>query len=356
MPTSPPVAICIPTRNQASLIVDALHSAFNQTIMPCDVVISDDAGTDDTASVVEAFRASLPPDQRALLRYDRNPQQLAIGGNFDRAVRLAQGEFVVKLDSDDILEPEFIEVMSAQLQSNPRTGWAHCNVLNIQPSGTPLGLAHTRKHTGVYEAAHALPAYLRHNDTCHCVMIRKSAYLEVGGYRSEMKTAEDWLLWLEMLMGGWGYYFDNRPLARMRKYQARPELMSNRRLNFIESIRFMQLHLAISIREKLTHYQTLSPDEALGIFANSAARLCVSSGCDEAHPDVRRMLFQTACELDNSCRNRLWKIIGNLLPTRATRFFVSLTALPRRGVRCLLRITCKLRSAANHIDCVTPVL
>jgi GT2 family glycosyltransferase len=59
MNLSVPVAICIPTRNQSGLITDALRSAFGQTIAPRDVVVSDDAGTDDTEAVVEAFRATL---------------------------------------------------------------------------------------------------------------------------------------------------------------------------------------------------------------------------------------------------------------------------------------------------------
>jgi hypothetical protein len=345
----PSVAVCIPTRNQSGVIIDALHSAFVQTIMPCDVVVSDDAGTDDTAAVVDAFRDSLPPVQQALLRYDRSPQQLGIGGNFDRAVRLAQGEFVVKLDSDDVLEPEFVEILSAQLLANPRTGWAHCNVLNIRPDGTPLGLAHTRKRAGTYGAEQALPAYLRHNDTCHCVMIRKSAYLAVGGYRAEMKTAEDWLLWLEMLLNGWGYCFDRRPLARMRKYDGRPELMSKRRMNFVTSIRFMQSHLQPKVYERILNNPNLSPEGAMHIFTSTAARLCVSSGCDEVDPKIRLTLFDAACELNGTLRNRLWRFCGAPLPANVTRFCMRLFGLPRQFARTLIQKMQNVKTSTSRI-------
>lgn len=331
------VAICIPTRNQSGFIIDALHSAFAQTVIPCDVVVSDDAGTDDTEAVVEAFRDSLPPGRRELLRYERSPEQLGIGGNFDRAVRLAQGEFVVKLDSDDILESAFIEHLSNHLETNPQTGWAHCNVLNIRPDGTQLGLAHTRKRTGIYGCEQALPDYLRHNDTCHCVMIRKSAYLAVGGYRAEMKTAEDWLLWLEMLLNGWGYCFDSRPLARMRKYDGRPELMSRRRMDFVTSMRFMRSQLQATTVDKLANNIKLDPAAAMRIFGGAAARLCVSSGCDEGNPRVRRTLFDEAKELDDSIKYRLWWIVGAPMPVSITRFCMRLSGLPRKLARAMIQ-------------------
>jgi glycosyltransferase involved in cell wall biosynthesis len=327
------VGICIPTRNQSGLITDALRSAFGQTVAPCDVVVSDDAGTDDTAAMVEAFRATLPPGQRPLLRYDRSAQQLGIGGNFDRAVRLAQGDFVVKLDSDDILEPEFIEILSAQLQANPRAGWAHGNVWNVRPDCSIIALAHTRKATGFYGADDALPAYLKHNDTCHCVLIRKSAYLAVGGYRPEMKTAEDWLLWLEMLLDGWGYYFDERPLARMRKYEARPELMTKRRKDFVASIRFMKSRLEQLACEKVTDNIRMKPETVMQLFGRTAAKLCVSSGCDEGDAAVRQLLFDAACEFEPAFRNHLWRKLGAPLPVGATRWLTRLSGLPRHCAR-----------------------
>jgi hypothetical protein len=338
------VAICIPTRNQSGLITDALRSAFGQTVAPCDVVVSDDAGTDNTAAVVEAFRATLPPAQRDRLRYDRSDQQLAIGGNSDRAVRLARGEFVVKLDSDDILEPEFIGILSAQLQANPTAGWAHCNVWNIRPDCSIIALAHTRKATGFYKAGDALPAYLKHHDTCHCVLIRKSAYLAVGGYRPEMKTNEDWLLWLEMLLGGWGYYFDERPLAKMRKYESRPELMTKRRKDFVAAMRFMKVRMEQLTREKLTCSRPLNPETAMQIFATAAAKQSVSAGCDEGEATVRQMLFDAAWEFYPSTGNRLWQKLGAPSPVSVTRLLTRMSGLPRQCARVVLQKARKIRT------------
>jgi hypothetical protein len=334
------IAICIPTRNQADFINDALRSAFAQSVLPVDVVVSDDGGTDDTAAVVERFRETLPLEFRARLRYDRSPVALGIGGNFDRAVRLAAGEYVVKLDSDDVLEPDFARILAGQLQANPKAGWAHCNVWNVRPDLTPIALAHTRKPGGFYPPERALPAYLRHNDTCHCVLLRKSAYLATGGYKREMKTAEDWLLWLEMLFGGWGYVFEEKPLAKMRKYEARPDLMTRRREAFVESAQYMAPKIEKLCREKAII--GMSTEAALKRFRVALARLCITSGCDEANPQVRRKLFEAAYAVDPSLRSQLWRRIMAPLPTEVTRQFLNLAGLPRH---CARKVIQQLRRA-----------
>ncbi len=332
------IGICIPTRNQSAYIPDALRSAFAQTTRPCDVVVSDDAGTDDTSAVVEAFRQTLAPELRGLLRCERSDKLLGIGGNFDRAVRLAKGEFVVKLDSDDLLEADFVARLSEGLQANPKAGWAHGNVMNIHPDQSPIGLAHARKVKGFYDSARALSPYLRHNDTCHCVMLRKSAYLEVGGYRANMKTCEDWLLWLEMIFAGWGYYFYDKPLAKMRKYVARPELMTRRRADFITSIRVMTPIVEAHIRKALPSALGQSREEAIRRYRSSAARLCIRSGYDEGDSQVRRSLFEAAYELYPSLGNQFWLYAGPACCAPVTRFFEKAAGLPRNTARRIYHV------------------
>ena len=333
MPDKCAVGVCIPTRNQAEFVTDAIRSSLEQTVTPCDIVVLDDAGTDDTKTVVGNLRESLPTHLRALLRFERNADVLGIGGNFDRAVRLCRGDFVIKLDSDDILEPTFAEELAKSLQDHPKAGWAHCNVLNISPDGKPLGLAHTRKRSGFYSSGDALPAYLRHNDTCHCVMLRKSAYQSVGGYRPEMKTCEDWLLWLGMLFGGWGYCFNERPLARMRKYRARPGLMTQRRLDFVHSLETMVPHVESACRRRNQEDLGMPTELALSRFRSAVSRLCVSSGCDEANSRARKALFDAAFAVHPSFRNRLWGQLGSRLPAETTRIGTRLKALPRNVAR-----------------------
>lgn len=255
---------------------------------------------------------------------------------------MGTGAFCVKLDSDDILEPQFVEVLLDHLQKHPQAGWAHCNITNITPEGQELGLAHSRKKTGYYSAPELFSAYLSHNDTCHCVMIRKSAYQAVGGYRPEMKTCEDWLLWLEMILGGWGHCFDARPLARMRKYDSRPELMTRRRKEFIVSAR-----LLVDVMRRQLEKQTplpggMAPEAALERLRDSVARLCKSSGLHEADRVTRRELFAAANDFSPRFSYRLWAAAGYRAPLVCLEGTDWLAGLPRRWARsCYQKFLCK---------------
>lgn len=324
----PSIAVAIPTRHQSDLLVDALDSVFGQTVPVGDVVVCDDAGEDDCGGVVEAYRRGLSAERAGVLRYVRNVECLGIGGNFDRAVREAKGEYVIKLDSDDILEPRFAEVLGGELERNVRAGWAHCNVLNIEEDKTPIALAHTRKRGGYYGGAAALKGYLRHNDTCHCVMIRKRAYEEVGGYRREMTTAEDWLLWLEMLMRGWGYSFVNEPLAKMRKYDDRLDLMTRRRQRFVASMGYMEGRLK-QLLEVVELPEGCTREEVMNGFATTAAKLCVASGMDEGDAATRRLLFATAVRYAPTVGNRVAAGVLTPLSREVTVVLAKLRGMPR---------------------------
>ena len=178
-------------------------------------------------------------------------------------------------------------------------------------------------------------AYLRHNDTCHCVMIRKRAYEEVGGYRREMTTAEDWLLWVEMLMRGWGYCFVEEVVAQMRKYDDRLELMTRRRQRFVSSMEYMEGRLGKLLGEvKLP--EGCTGEEVMAGFRATAARLCRASGMDEGDAATRRLLFETAVKYAPTVGNRLAAGLLGPLPRGATVRMAALGGMPRVMARRVL--------------------
>jgi hypothetical protein len=115
----------------------------------------------------------------------------------------------------------------------------------------------------------------------------------------------------------------------MRKYEARPELMSKRRLDFVESVKFMLPQLESLCRQK-PRALNVSVDEAMEVLHKAVAKLCISSGCDEKDVHVRKTLFAAAYEIHPSIKNRLWLKTGCPLPPGGTRLVVSLAGLPRR--------------------------
>ena len=95
---APRLSICIPTYNRGAFIGVTLASIATQITPDVEVVVSDNASSDDTPAVVERFRAVIPR-----LIYSRTEANLGFSRNFMRAVDLGSGDYCLLLGSDDVV-------------------------------------------------------------------------------------------------------------------------------------------------------------------------------------------------------------------------------------------------------------
>jgi glycosyltransferase involved in cell wall biosynthesis len=96
------VSIGIPTINRSSLALRAIRSALAQAYSDVEVIVSDDASTDDTVARVQEIR-----DSRLIVVQQK--ERLGLVGNFDFCLRHATGEYFLLLGDDDVLRPNAIE-------------------------------------------------------------------------------------------------------------------------------------------------------------------------------------------------------------------------------------------------------
>jgi abequosyltransferase len=108
------LSIAIPTRNGADLIRNALESILPQLTPETEIVVSDNASTDDTPRIVEEYRRLHPA-----IRYFRNDENLGADRNFDLAVRRSEGEFVWLFGDDDRIEAGGVEAVLSAIRKHP---------------------------------------------------------------------------------------------------------------------------------------------------------------------------------------------------------------------------------------------
>lgn len=102
--THPPVSVVMATYNGAKYLSKQIQSLLQQTILPTEIIICDDASTDDTIAIIKQF-SSYP-----LIKYFINSSRLGVVGNFKKAVSLATpGHYIALCDQDDLWLPEKIE-------------------------------------------------------------------------------------------------------------------------------------------------------------------------------------------------------------------------------------------------------
>lgn len=121
-------SIVIPTYNRARLLERAITSVLAQDYSDFEVIVADDASTDNTAEVVARF-----DDSR--IRYLRSEQN---GGNAaarNLGAKHARGEYIAFLDSDDQYHPDFLSNMQSLILANDRPGFLWCGVNRMTADG-----------------------------------------------------------------------------------------------------------------------------------------------------------------------------------------------------------------------------
>lgn len=110
--SAPRVSVVIPTHNSARYLDDAIQSVLAQDYADFELLVVDDASTDDTADHVARYR-----DPR--VRYLRNDTQRGIAGARNRGIDAARGEFIASLDGDDRAYASRLSCQVAFLDAHP---------------------------------------------------------------------------------------------------------------------------------------------------------------------------------------------------------------------------------------------
>lgn len=135
------VAAVLTTYNSGPFITAMLESILQQTVLPDELVISDDASTDGTADRVRAFVDANAQRLRGVqVQVLEGTERLGVAGNYGRALRAASAELVAIGDHDDLWEPRHIEVMRDCFIEEPDLQVVASNAIVVDGAGAELGL------------------------------------------------------------------------------------------------------------------------------------------------------------------------------------------------------------------------
>lgn len=186
-----PITVLIPAYNLAAYLGDAVRSVRCQTYSgPLSIIILDDGSTDDTLAVARRLAA----EDDAIRVYTQPNQGRARTRN--RLLGLTEVEWLAWIDGDDIASPLWIEEQVRYLTHHPA-----CVAVGGQ------GYAMTASRHAIGPIEHPLGG--EEIDQRHlsgeanaffqsCVMVRRSAVIQAGGYNEVFPAAEDFDLWLRL--------------------------------------------------------------------------------------------------------------------------------------------------------------
>ena len=189
--TPPRVSVIMPVYNAERFLAEAFESILSQTFRDFEFITIDDGSTDGSRAMLERFAAA---DGRIRLVSRPNTGYTVA---LNEAVGLARGEYLARMDADDVSLPRRLELQIAFLDAHPDHVAVGCRVLLMDPDGDLIGEVHPFDS---HEQIDSLHLYKVHGSviTHPSALIRLSAMQRIGGYRREMEPAEDLDLFLRL--------------------------------------------------------------------------------------------------------------------------------------------------------------
>lgn len=185
------VSVLMPVYNGACYLQEAIDSILGQTYKDFEFIIVDDGSTDESVTIIAENAAK---DSRIVLL--RNEKNSGICVTLNKGIDIAKGEYIVRMDCDDISFPERIEHQVAFMDERPDIGVAGCYI-NVFYSNHPERHSVYPFDVDPYECRAGL---LFATCVAHpAVIIRKSVLVEYNvRYDDYFRGMEDYYLWWQI--------------------------------------------------------------------------------------------------------------------------------------------------------------
>ena len=221
----PRVSIIIPTYNRARYLAEAIESALAQTYRDFEVIVIDDGSTDNTPEIMRKYASAV--------RYFRQENQGECAAR-NTGIKLALGEYISFLDSDDVLLAHCLEKGVAFLDENPTVGFCYGQVDYIDPASRPLWWKRRRgaRNSCIRSGRDQIVQLVFRGDIAvNAVIARKACFDQVGLFNPSLHVGGDIEMWMR-LSTRYDVGYLAEPLAKVRVHPA--NITSRRTLEALE--------------------------------------------------------------------------------------------------------------------------
>lgn len=291
------VSVCICTYNQALYLEKAVRSAAEQSYVPLEIIVSDDCSTDETAKVLNKLSNEL-----SILKVVRQPKNLGIAKNTDACLRLAKGDFIIRLDSDDYLSPKYTEKLTALLSEFPEAGYAHASVQEIDQKGDFLKQRRLLRKSGFQASSDALRASIKgYRVAANIIMFRRSALEKVNYISGRPNYVEDYHLTASISAAGFGNVYLDDILSFYRIWIDVKKIRQRRKLLEISGLR----QVFNEVIEPAYNERGWSLTDLKSSKANLACRQANCLGWNEYNSTEKKELKNEISQLSSATKVKL---------------------------------------------------
>ncbi|NEO92711.1 MAG: FkbM family methyltransferase [Moorea sp. SIO3G5] len=183
------VSVIMPVWNSERYLAEAVDSVLNQTLKDFELIALDDGSTDKSLQILHDFAKQDSRIKVIASEHQGYSPLLNLG------LSMAKGEYIARMDSDDVCFPERFEKQVKFLDEHPDYVAVGSQALRIDPEGDPIGYAKfPTDHENIDASQIEGQGKIMHPAS----MIRNDALIKVDGYRPEFEPGEDFDLFLRL--------------------------------------------------------------------------------------------------------------------------------------------------------------
>lgn len=204
----PYVTVLMPTYNDKRFIDEAITSVLNQTMSHFELLIIDDTSTDKTPVILARY---MKRDNR--IRVIHNKENLGLTKSLNIGLKHARGEYIARMDADDISAEKRLEKQLTYMISHPECDFLATRTIVISESGKHIKKTKINfKGKNIKNCLLDIGSPFVHSS----MMMRKETLDELGGYNENWPTRQDYELWLHAAFANKKFAYLNECLLFFR--------------------------------------------------------------------------------------------------------------------------------------------
>lgn len=202
------VSVIMSVYNAEKYLKVAIDSILDQTYSNFELILINDYSSDDSEAIMKQYQAE---DPRIIIL--ENEENIGLTKSLNRGLALARGEYVARMDADDISVPERFEKQVKFLDEHPDYSFVSCIAQYIDENGKPEQMRlFPETNEEIYDMMPKVDAVMHPG-----VMFRREDIAQIGNYCEDFRVVQDYDLWFRGMAAGYKFYNIQEPLVLFRR-------------------------------------------------------------------------------------------------------------------------------------------
>ncbi len=202
------ISVVMSVYNAEKYLNEAVDSILAQTYEDFELILINDKSTDSSGAILQDYAQK---DKRVVIL--ENEENMGLTKSLNKGLAIAKGEYIARMDADDISVPERFALQVKYLDEHPDYSFVSCIGRYIDENGKPEQLRlFPETNEEIYAMMPKVDAVMHPG-----VMFRREDIAKIGNYCEDFRVVQDYDLWFRGMAAGYKFYNIQQPLVLFRR-------------------------------------------------------------------------------------------------------------------------------------------